>query len=200
MVRIFVIDNGGQWTHREWRVLRDLGVEAEIVSRDTPYEELGDVDGLVLSGGAPAGVTLPTMGRCSEYLAKARCPVLGICAGAQVMGLHYGGALAPAKAPEFGKTTLRLAGDGGRILAGFPPESIVWESHNDEVSRPPPGFTVLARSDNCAMQAMEDDARARYALQFHPEVEHTQLGELAFRNFVATCESRARAGARAKAS
>src|SRR5581483_4799285 len=112
MVRILVVDNGGQWTHREWRVLKYLGVETEIVPRDTPFAKLGDLDGLVLSGGAPNGVTVETMGLCSEYLAKAPYPVLGICAGAQVMGLHYGGALAPAKAPEFGKATLHVLDAG----------------------------------------------------------------------------------------
>ena len=186
MVRIFVIDNGGQWTHREWRVLKYLGVETRIVPRDTPFEQLADLDGLVLSGGAPTGVTLDTMGRNPEYMTKATYPVLGICAGAQVMGLHYGGALAPAKAPEFGRSELIVEAEG-RILAGVPERSIVWENHNDEVSVIPPGFRRLAYSTNCAMQAMEDERRARYAVQFHPEVEHTQHGERIFRNFVDLC-------------
>ena len=188
MVRILVVDNGGQWTHREWRVLKYLDVDTEIVPNDAPWEKLADADGLVLSGGAPFGVTLDGMGRCPEYLAKAPYPVLGICAGAQVMALHHGGALAPAKAPEFGKATLRLVEpSGGRILAGFPAQSTVWENHNDEVARVPEGFRLLAVSDNCGMQAMEDERRARYALQFHPEVEHTQFGERAFRNFIELC-------------
>ena len=186
MVRMFVVDNGGQWTHREWRVLKYLGVETEIVPRDTPFEKLADLDGLVLSGGAPTGVTLGTMGNNPEYLARASYPVLGICAGAQVMGLHYGGALAPAKAPEFGKAEL-IVEENGKLLAGLPPRSIVWENHNDEVSRVPDGFKRLAYSANCAMQAMEDERRARYAVQFHPEVEHTQHGELVFRNFIDVC-------------
>ena len=188
MVRIHVVDNGGQWTHREWRVLKYLDVETEIVSRDTPWEKLRDLDGLVLSGGAPNGVTLDTMGQNPAYLAHLKVPILGICAGAQVMGLHYGGALAPAKAPEFGKATLHLLDEtGGRILAGFPRTSTVWENHNDEVSRVPDGFRVLARSDNCNMQAMENEQLGRYAVQFHPEVEHTQHGERLFRNFIGLC-------------
>ena len=190
MVRIFVVDNGGQWTHREWRVLKYLDVETEIVPRETPWEKLADLDGLVLSGGAPTGVTLDGMGQNAAYLAKAPYPILGICAGAQVMGLHYGGGLRPARAPEFGKAELVLndAADGGRILAGLPPRSTVWENHNDEVSPPPAGFRVLAHSANCAMQAMEDERRARYAVQFHPEVEHTQFGERIFRNFIDLCK------------
>ncbi|HVM46184.1 MAG TPA: GMP synthase subunit A [Candidatus Thermoplasmatota archaeon] len=188
MVRVLVVDNGGQWTHREWRVLRYMGVDTEIVPNTTPWEKLQDADGILLSGGAPNGVTLETMGACSEYLAKLPIPIFGICAGAQVMGLHYGGALAAAKAPEFGKATITLVDKtGGRILAGLPETSIVWESHNDEVSRLPPGFRLLARSDNCAMQAMEHETLPRYAVQFHPEVEHTQHGQRVFENFLALC-------------
>jgi GMP synthase (glutamine-hydrolysing) len=104
------------------------------------------------------------------------------------MGLHYGGGLRPAKAPEFGKAELILNdADGGRLLAGLPPRSTVWENHNDEVSPAPAGFRVLAHSANCQMQAMEDERRARYAVQFHPEVEHTQFGEHIFRNFIGIC-------------
>lgn len=185
--RILVVDNGGQWTHREWRVLKYLGCDTRIVDRDTPWEKIADADGLVLSGGAPNGVTLGTMGACPEYLAKAPVPILGVCAGAQVMGLHYGGTLFPAKAPEFGKATIELAEPtGGRLLAGLPPTFIAWENHNDEVSLPA-GFTLLARSASCGMQAMENDRLARYAVQFHPEVEHTENGTRVFENFVALC-------------
>lgn len=186
MVRIYVVDNGGQWTHREWRVLKYLDVDTQIVPNDTPYEKLADLDGIVLSGGAPSGVTLGTMGRNPEILEHAPYPVLGICAGAQVMGLHYGGALAPARAPEFGKAELILD-EPGQLLAGLPERSIVWENHNDEVSRIPEGFRRLAHSANCAMQAMENERLARYAVQFHPEVEHTEHGERVFRNFIGLC-------------
>lgn len=189
MVRVYVVDNGGQWTHREWRVLKYLGVETEIVPRDTPFEKLADLDGLVLSGGAPTGVTLETMGQNPAYMAKASYPILGICAGAQVMGLHYGGGLAPARAPEFGKAEVVLDDPaGGQLLAGLPTRFTVWENHNDEVSRVPDGFKLLAHSANCSMQAMEHPRRARYAVQFHPEVEHTQHGDQIFKNFIGLCK------------
>ncbi|MHB8604865.1 MAG: GMP synthase subunit A [Thermoplasmatota archaeon] len=189
-MRILVVDNGGQWTHREYRVLKYLGVETEIVDRETPWEKLADVDGLVLSGGAPTGVTLDTMGANPAYLANVARPILGVCAGAQVMGLQYGGALAPARAPEYGKARVSLAAgsDGGRILAGLPRTFVAWENHNDEVSVAPKGFRVLAASENCRMQAMENAALDRYAVQFHPEVEHTEHGERIFRNFIDICK------------
>ena len=51
-MRVYVVDNGGQWTHREWRVLKYLDVETKIIPNKTPLDQL-DVDALVLSGGSP---------------------------------------------------------------------------------------------------------------------------------------------------
>ena len=189
MPRIYVVDNGGQWTHREWRVLKYLGVESEIVPNTTPWEKLADLDGLVLSGGAPRVGLSHSLGECATYLDKAPYPILGICAGEQFMATHYGGACAPGKVPEFGKTELILDDpSGGRILAGLPEKSIVWESHNDEVVKLPPTFKLLAHSVNCPVQAIEHETLPRFGLQFHPEVEHSQFGERIFRNFIELCK------------
>ena len=103
IMRILVVDNGGQWTHREWRVLRDLNVECEIVPNSTPLDKI-QADGLVLSGGAPrVGLDQEKMGKCGEYIDKAVVPILGICAGHQFMATHLGGKAGPSKVPEFGK-------------------------------------------------------------------------------------------------
>jgi GMP synthase (glutamine-hydrolysing) len=188
MVRIFVVDNGGQWTHREWRVLKYLDVESEIVPHSTPWEKLADLDGLVLSGGAPRVGLADALGECGAYLDRLPFPILGICAGEQLMARHYGGKAAPGKVPEFGKTEIVLdEASGGTILAGLPERSIVWESHNDEVTLVPSRFRLLAHSANCAVQAIEHESKPRFGLQFHPEVEHTQFGERIFRNFVEAC-------------
>src|SRR2546425_12257413 len=109
-MRVYVVDNGGQWTHREWRVLKYLGVESRIVPNTTPFEEIADVDGLVLSGGAPRiGVDASAMGRNGEDIDPAGLPRLGICAGHQVMALPPGGDAQPSKGPGVGKA--RLVGD-----------------------------------------------------------------------------------------
>ncbi|MHB8604866.1 MAG: GMP synthase subunit A [Thermoplasmatota archaeon] len=188
MVRIFVVDNGGQWTHREWRVLKYLDVESEIVPNTTPVEKLADLDGLVLSGGAPRVGLEDKLGACGDYLDALAVPILGICAGEQFMAKHYGGRAGPGKLPEFGKTELVLdVPSGGRILAGLPEKSIVWESHNDEVVELPKTLRLLAHSANCGVQAFEHETLPRFGLQFHPEVEHTQFGERIFRNFIGLC-------------
>lgn len=189
MVKIIVIDNGGQWTHREWRTLRDIGVETKIIPNTASFQEIIDenVDGLVLSGGAPRIGLKGDLGNCKEYLEKADFPVLGICAGHQFMARFFGGKVSPSMKPEFGKVELKITKEN-EIFKGVAKKSIVWESHNDEVTKLPEVFDILAESENCKIQAMKHKKRPFYGLQFHPEVEHTEYGELVFENFVSICK------------
>jgi len=189
MVKIFVIDNGGQWTHREWRTLRDLDVDTKIIPNTISFSELlkVDVDGVVLSGGAPRIGLEGELGNCSEILEKATIPILGICAGHQFMARFFGGDAQPSKIPEFGKIDLRLVKDN-ELFKNVPKNSIVWESHNDEVTRIPDNFDLLAESDSCKIQAMAHKNKQFYGLQFHPEVEHTEYGEQIFKNFIDICK------------
>ena len=190
MVTIYVIDNGGQWTHREWRTLRDLNVETRIFPNTTPYEDVikDGVDGVVLSGGAPRVGVESNLGNCAEILNKADFPVLGICAGHQFMARFFGGKASPSKIPEFGKIELTLLVENNELFNGVPKKSTVWESHNDEVALLPKDFEILAESENCKIQAMKHKNKPFYGLQFHPEVEHTEYGEQIFKNFVGICE------------
>ena len=189
MVRIFVIDNGGQWTHREWRTLKYLDVDTEIVPNTVPFEELlkRHVDGVVLSGGAPRIGLTSELGNCADYLNEGDFPILGICAGHQFMARHFGGEAKPSKEPEFGRVELILLKENDVIFKGIPKKSIVWESHNDEVAVLPKDFELLAESENCKIQAMKHKNKPLYGLQFHPEVEHTEYGEQMFKNFVNIC-------------
>jgi len=190
MVKIFVVDNGGQWTHREWRTLKYLKVDTKIVPNTTSFESLVDegINGLVLSGGAPRIGLKSDLGKCGEYLEKAQFPILGICAGHQFMARFFGGEAEPSKIPEFGKVELNLVKSDDFLFSGVPKKSVVWESHNDEVTQLPKHFELLAESENCKIQAMKHKEKTFYGLQFHPEVEHTEFGELIFNNFVKLCE------------
>jgi len=182
-MKVYVIDNGGQWTHREWRMLRYIGVDAEIVPNTTPLEKLKDADALVLSGGAPRIGLQDKLGNCDEYLAYADVPILGICAGHQYMARFFGGETKPAKVPEFGKVEIEVL-EENVLFKGLPKKFIVWESHNDEVAKLPENFILLASSANCKVQAMKHKDKPLYGLQFHPEVEHTQYGKEIFMNFL----------------
>ena len=183
---IDVIDNGGQWTHREWRMLRYLGVDTQILSNKTPLSELRKVDGLILSGGAARVGLTGELGNCAEYLTL-NLPILGICAGHQFMAGFYGGQSQEAPNPEFGAATIELIDGGGELFIGTPDEQGVWESHNDEVIIVPNGFKITAVSENCAVQAMENVSKDRFGLQFHPEVNDSEYGGKIFENFVSVC-------------
>ena len=188
-MKIYVVDNGGQWTHREWRMLKELGVETKIIPNTTPFEEIRDLDGLILSGGAPRiGLSAEKMGNNREYMEKAGYPVLGICAGHQFMALVFGGKAGPAEVPEFGETKVHID-EPNDLFRGIPESFTAWESHNDEVTRLPADFKVLAHSDNCGVQAMKHRERPLYGLQFHPEVNNTEYGKEIFANFVRVCEN-----------
>ncbi len=190
MVKIYVIDNGGQWTHREWRTLRDLGVETKIIPNTTNYDEIVKerISGLVLSGGAPRIGLKGTLGNCSTYLEKANFPILGICAGHQFMARFFGGNAQPCKTPEFGKVEIKII-KKDPLFKGIPEKSVVWESHNDEVTKVPVDFEVIAESEYCKVQAMSHKNKPFYGLQFHPEVEHTEFGEIIFKNYIKICEN-----------
>ena len=186
-MKIYVVDNGGQWTHREYRVLRDLGVETKIVPNTSLSTELDDLDGLVLSGGAPSIASeIDKLGNIGSFINDHSYPILGICAGLHFIALHFGGEVGPGHHPEFGKTEVTIS-SGDRILAGLPEKIIAWENHNDEVKKLPEDFKVLASSKTCKIQAFAHKTRPIFAVQFHPEVENTQFGRKIFENFVEIC-------------
>ncbi|MCK5560124.1 MAG: GMP synthase subunit A [Thermoplasmata archaeon] len=191
-MKVYVIDNGGQWTHREWRVLRDLDVETKIIPNTTSFSDIAqmEADGIVLSGGAPrVGTAELELGNTGEYLDKAAFPILGICFGMHYMALHFGGAAGPAELPEFGKIEL-VIDEENDLFKGLPPKFQAWESHNDEVKTPlPDGFQALAHSTNCQVQAIKYLKKPFYGVQFHPEVEHTEHGYEIFKNFLKICEA-----------
>ncbi len=185
-MRIPVLDNGGQWTHREWRVLRDLGAETTIVPNTTPFAEL-HADGIVLSGGALSleGSDAP-LGRVGDWIDSVDVPVLAICLGHEYLGRHFGGKLRTASA-EFGAVDLTVDRPDHPLFAGLPPRFRVWANHNDQVAEAPAGWTVLAHSAACAVEAMSHPTKAIWGVQFHPEVEPTEGGREMFRHFLAAC-------------
>ncbi len=185
-MKVDVIDNGGQWTHREWRVLRYLGVESSIIPNHTP-SHLIDADGLVLSGGAPTiSDESLKLGNTDEYI-ELGIPVLGICVGAQYLARYFGGRAGPASIPEYGRTEIHVIHEND-IFLGIPETFIAWESHNDEIKELGRELTLLASSESCKVQGFKHRDRSIYGLQFHPEVEHTQYGREIFNNFLKVCE------------
>jgi GMP synthase (glutamine-hydrolysing) len=186
-MRISVIDNGGQWTHREYRMLRDLDVAAEIVPNSRPWKEIQS-DGIVLSGGALSLEGTDTrLGAVADWIDAVPVPVLGICVGHQFLGRHFGGTVVQAPNPEFGRVEVDLEGPDEPLFEGIPRAIRVWENHSDHVAVAPPGWRTFARSSSCPVQAMAHPTRPLWGVQFHPEVEHTEGGVRLFENFVRLC-------------
>lgn len=185
-MKVDVVDNGGQWTHREWRVLRYLAVDTKIIPNTTPFEEL-DVDGLVLSGGAGSTVGDSVPGKIDDYLDKADFPILGICFGHHYLSLHFGGKTGVAEASEFGRMEI-VVDEENEIFSGLPKTFNAWLSHNDEVKEVGEDFKILAHSANCKVEAIKYLKKPFYGVQFHPEVEHTEYGYDIFKNFLELCK------------
>jgi GMP synthase (glutamine-hydrolysing) len=182
MTRIDVIDNHGQFTHLEQRALRDMGVDVELVDNETPPEEI-DADGLVLSGGP----SIDRIGNCPAYL-DLDVPVLGICLGHQIMARELDGDVGPGEYGGYADVTVDVLNDDDPLVGPLAPDTRVWASHADEVTRVPAGFERTAESDVCAVEAMSDPDRDLYGVQWHPEVAHTEEGEELLENFLARCE------------
>ena len=191
MVKIFVIDNGGQWTHREWRTLKYLDVQTKIIPNNISVEDILEEkpNGIVLSGGSPRIGLNGELGNCGELIDKSDSPIIGICAGHQFIARHFNGKVEPSKIPEFGSVELKLI-KKDLILKKIPEKSIIWTSHNDEITEMPNDFINLAESENCKFQIIKHKIRKIYGIQFHPEVEHTEYGIQIFKNFIEICESK----------
>jgi GMP synthase (glutamine-hydrolysing) len=167
------------------RRIRECNVYCEVVSPATPWEEVQKLDprGLVLSGG-PASVYEPDAPTVPDYVYHSGLPVLGICYGMQAIAHDLGGKVQPGPEREYGQARIYRSEDGSALFDGLPAELPVWMSHGDRVLEPPPGFHVLASSDNSPIAAMAND-KGIAAIQFHPEVVHTPQGKQIINNFLA---------------
>ena len=181
---IAILDFGSQYTQLIARRVREQQVYSEIIRFDTPAAALRERKpaGIILSGG-PNSVFEEGAPLCDPALFDLGIPVLGICYGMQLTAKTLGGTVKPGLHREYGHT--RIGTDATcSLFAGLPSEFDVWMSHGDQVEILPPGFVVSARSLSCPHAAMFNEARGFYALQFHPEVVHTQHGTAILRNFL----------------
>ncbi|MDR3227945.1 MAG: glutamine-hydrolyzing GMP synthase [Puniceicoccales bacterium] len=184
MAIIAVLDFGSQYTQVIARRIRECNVHSRIFPFNTPAAVLRaeGVAGVILSGG-PASVKEPESPRPDAGVFDLGVPVLGICYGLQLIAEMTGGAVAKSTHREYGSSTLEITGESG-LLAGIKGPLTVWNSHGDKVARLPKGARAVARTENSAFAAIEDSARRRYGLQFHPEVEHTRQGVKILKNFL----------------
>ena len=185
--KILIVDFGSQVTQLIARRVREEGVYSEIVPYQKAQDAFADMrpKGVILSGGPAsvheAGAPLPP-----PALYEAGVPMLGICYGEQAMAQQLGGKVEGGHHREFGRAEVEVVEDSPLFADVWKrgEKYPVWMSHGDRVTKPPPGFRVLATSPNAPIAAIGDEARKFYATQFHLEVVHTPQGAALIRNFV----------------
>jgi GMP synthase (glutamine-hydrolysing) len=179
--KALVVNFGGQYAHLITRRVRERGIYAEVVQPEDveTAAEAPDVKAIILSGG-PSSVYQEGAPDVSDKIFHLGKPILGICYGHQLIARKLGGVVMRGKG-EYGRTLMRLL-ERDPVFDGWNAEEIVWMSHGDYVKEPPPGFVVLAVSENGYIAAMRKGHI--YGVQFHPEVSHTIKGGLLLENFL----------------
>ena len=182
---VIILDFGSQYTQLIARRVREAGVYCEILPFNSAPEDIQTraPKGLILSGGPSSVYDQDAPKPQPKLLRSIDCPVLGICYGLQVFAGELGGVVEASPSREFGYARLKILDTESRLFKGLPLEMDVWMSHGDRVTAVPPGFRVTAVTDD-ALNAMEDETRRIFAVQFHPEVAHTPLGAQVIRNFL----------------
>ncbi len=181
---IVILDFGSQYSELIARRIRETQVYSEVISYRTTAEQLREINpkGIILSGG-PNSVYSDYAPHCYPEIWKLGIPVLGVCYGMQLMVNQLGGEVIQAERGEYGKASLYID-DPTDLLTNVEEGATMWMSHGDSVTNMPPGFELLAHTDNTPCAAIAHHDKKLYGVQFHPEVVHSQGGIALIRNFV----------------
>ncbi len=186
-VSIVVLDFGSQYTQLIARRLREDRVYCEILPYRVTADEIRakNPKGIILSGG-PSSVYNEDAYEVDKAIYDMDLPILGICYGMQRIAVDFGGSVVRSSHHEYGKAELNISDfdfDVSPLFKDCDNDRVVWMSHSDRVERLPDGFKTIATSANSPYAAISNEAKKIYAMQFHPEVEHSTEGYLMLRNF-----------------
>lgn len=182
--KIVVLDFGSQYNQLITRRIREFGVFSELHAHTTTAEEIKAMNatGIIFSGG-PNSVYGEDAFHIDPAIFDLGLPILGICYGMQLMAHQFGGKVESSDKREYGKADISLTADS-TLFGDLPTNQVVWMSHGDHVTAAPEGFTVNVTSPSCKIAGMVNEERKMYAVQFHPEVQHSVHGNDLLRNFV----------------
>ena len=181
--KILVLDFGGQYNQLIARRVRECKVYCEVKPYNISIDEIKEFNpsGIIFTGG-PASTFEKDAPKCDERIYDLGIPVLGICYGMQLMGEQMGGKVSSADKREYGKTGISYKNSA--LFENINKTNICWMSHTNFVSEVPNGFDITAYTDSCPCAAMENKDKKLYAVQFHPEVNHTKQGINILENFL----------------
>ena len=181
---ILVLDFGSQYTQLIARRVRESNVYSEILPWDIDEDKIKSMSpkGIILSGG-PDSVTNTFTPRVPKIVFELNIPILGICYGMQTLAEQMGGQVISADQKEFGYAELKINNES--VLFSDLQKSLnVWMSHGDQVQDLPDDFELVASTETAPIAAMQHNSKPIYALQFHPEVTHTEDGKVVLDNFI----------------
>ena len=181
---VVVLDFGGQYNQLIARRVRECNVYCEIYSYKTDIEKIKEIQpkGIIFTGG-PNSVYLEDSPAYAKEIYELGIPILGICYGSQLMMHQLGGKVEKAPVREYGRIEVNVD-TPAKLFQDVSPKTICWMSHNDYIAKEAPGFRVSAWTSDCPVAAAENPEKGLYAVQFHPEVLHTQEGTKMLSNFV----------------
>ncbi|MCR4942863.1 MAG: glutamine-hydrolyzing GMP synthase [Clostridium sp.] len=182
--KVLVIDFGGQYNQLIARRVRECGVYCEIHPHTLSIDKIKEMNpkGIIFTGG-PNSVYAPDSPLCDKEMFELGVPILGICYGSQLMAHVLGGKVATAPVSEYGKTEVDVDVNS-KLFEGVSEKTICWMSHTDYIEKAPENFKVIAHTPVCPVAAIENVEKNLYAVQFHPEVMHTEQGKEMISNFV----------------
>jgi GMP synthase (glutamine-hydrolysing) len=181
---VLVLDFGSQYTQLIARRIRESNVYSEILPWDIDENKIKDINpvGIILSGG-PESVTQSFTPRIPQIVFDLDIPLLGICYGMQTLAEQMGGQVISSSYKEFGHAELIIENES-KIFDGIGDKLNVWMSHGDQVQDLPDNFKLIASTTNAPIAAMQHESKEIFALQFHPEVTHTNDGHVILNNFI----------------
>ncbi|QIL45840.1 glutamine-hydrolyzing GMP synthase [Vagococcus coleopterorum] len=184
MEKIIVLDFGSQYNQLITRRIREFGVFSELMSHRITAAEIKEINpiGIIFSGG-PNSVYADDAFKIDPEIFNLNIPILGICYGMQLMTNEFGGKVEAASKKEYGQAFIDIQDDKAGLFAGLPARQQVWMSHGDLVTEVPAGFEITATSTDCPIAAMENKEKNFHAVQFHPEVQHSEYGNDLLRHF-----------------
>ena len=184
MKPVLVVDFGAQYAQLIARRVREANVYSEIVHHSATAAEIAAKEpaAIILSGG-PSSVYEDGSPALDPEILELGVPIFGICYGFQVLAHHLGGRVDKTGKKEYGGTDLTV-NKSGTLLSGQPLSQVCWMSHGDQVVQAPEGFDVLASTATTPVAAFESKERKIYGVQWHPEVVHSEQGQLVLENFL----------------
>lgn len=181
---IIVVDFGGQYNQLIARRVRDLNVYCEVVPYNKSLCEIKKKNpiGIIFTGG-PNSVYDDNAPKIEKEIFDLGIPILGLCYGMQLISKTFGGVVEKADKKEFGKT-ICIKDKKSKLLNDVKDETIVWMSHQDQLTKMPLGFSSIQHTSTCPYAAIENEEKKIYAVQYHPEVNHSQEGTNLIKSFL----------------